>query len=213
MIEGFIFDMDGVLIDTEDCHFNAWVDVMKGEGIPVTLETYLEKIQVQGRRRAVENLMANPSEETIARLSAAKEEAYLREVDRKKEVVFGDARLFLEKCRDMGIPMGVASSSSLAVRMLERTGLLEFFPVVVGGGDVKRQKPEPDIFLEAARRLGIHPEHCVVFEDAKSGIEAAHRAGMHVVAVDRLHLLDPSERFLRMVNTLDDLSLEQLLGV
>ena len=181
-----IFDCDGTLADTMPLHYRAWRRVLDGLGhAHVFPETQFYA------------LGGVPAREVLIRLG--EEHGLSFDVDaltEEKEAAFAELvvdstpipEVVAEARRFFGVvPMAVASGGQreLVEGTLERLGIRELFPVVVGSQDTVRGKPEPDLFLLAAARLGIAPETCVVFEDAPAGIEAARRAGMKAVDVTR----------------------------
>jgi beta-phosphoglucomutase family hydrolase len=181
-----IFDCDGTLADTMPLHYLAWREALDALGLT---EIFPEsQFYSLGGVPAFEVLEILKADHALAfdipTLTEAKEEAFGRLVPRATPIVpvIDEARRFFEK-----IPMAVASGGQreLVEGTLIRLGIREWFPVVVGSQDTKRGKPAPDLFLLAAERLGVLPEHCVVFEDAPAGLEAAHRAGMRAVDVTR----------------------------
>ncbi len=181
-----IFDCDGTLADTMPLHYLAWREALDAQGLPhIFPETEFYQWGGVPAYEVLLRLKENHSLEYDAwTVTQAKEEAFGRLVPQALpiESVIVEARRFLGK-----IPMAVASGGQreLVEGTLVRLGIREWFPVVVGSQDTERGKPEPDLFLLAAERMGVAPEGCVVFEDAPAGLEAARRAGMQAVDVTR----------------------------
>ena len=180
---GLIFDCDGTLADTMPIHHRAWVAMLTPHGIPFPPERFY---RLGGMPTA--QIIAVLSRETgvavtdVDGMVHAKESAFLdflHEVGPIAEVV-----AVAEAYRDR-IPMAVASGGYRAVvlQTLAKVGIADWFDAVVCAEDTARHKPEPDVFLEAARRLNVPPETCVVFEDTDIGLDAARRAGMHAIDV------------------------------
>ncbi|NGZ75120.1 HAD family hydrolase [Saccharibacillus alkalitolerans] len=183
MIEAFIFDMDGVIIDSEPMHFEVDRRIMADYGYPVTQEKLEEYVgmttpELWTAIRA-EFGMSQTVEEIVAYQMGHKIEA-LRAAD--MEPIDGIRELLAELKR-AGIPCAVASSSPPAFieAVLEKFGLRGEFAAVASGEEVPRGKPAPDVFLRAAELLGANPERCVVLEDSKHGIDAAKAAGMSCI--------------------------------
>jgi beta-phosphoglucomutase family hydrolase len=183
-----IFDMDGVIIDSNPVHRRAWVEFNRNYGLDTT-ETMLESMYGKRNDEIVRDFYGGDLDgEEIHARGAAKEVLY-------RELMSGElpGRLvrgvgaFLE--RHAGAPLAVASNAEAANLefVLERSGWRRYFSVVVDGGQVRQPKPHPEIYLLAAARLGIPPRNCVVFEDSFSGIAAARSAGMRVVGVRTTH--------------------------
>lgn len=187
LIRAFLFDLDGVLVTTDHFHQLGWQVLAKEQGwdFPGGLAHQLRGI---ARPEALDRILrhnqihatANQREEWAAR----KNEVYLQHIAgiTKKDTVPG-ALAFLATARKAGICTALCSASRNAPAVLETLGIRDLFDVVVCGLDVARSKPDPEVFLLAAERLHIPPFHCLVFEDAVSGIEAARRAGMKSIGV------------------------------
>jgi len=200
-LKAVIFDLDGVIVDTAEHHFQAWKRLAGELGIPCPPE---RKDQVRGvsRRRSLAIVLTgNPHatetdlhglypEEEIEALLAKKNE-YYRELIKglgPQDALPGVCR-FLEDLRAHGVKTAVATVSRNCQDVLAKLDLLDAFDVLVDGYSPARSKPEPDLFLIAAERLKVSPSHCLVVEDAPAGIEAAEAAGMWSLA------LGPKERF------------------
>lgn len=183
MIRAVIFDMDGVIVDSEPLHFKAEKMMMEYYGKGISDEELNNYVGV-----------ANPEMwaelRKKYRLAAALEEILEKQLSFKKDL-FRRSELkptegvneLLQKLRSGGIGIALASSSprELIELLLDKLGIKDSFDVVVSGEEVKHSKPAPDIFLEAAGRLGIEPASCLVIEDAKHGVKAAKLAGMYCV--------------------------------
>ncbi|MFI6684897.1 HAD family hydrolase [Streptomyces sp. NPDC050485] len=183
-----IFDLDGTLVDSEPNHYEAARHVLARYGLPgFTWEQHARFIGI-GTRETLEILdreyaLTGPVDEMLA----AKNATYL-ELAAARTEVFPEMRKFVERLHARGVRMAVASGSSRAAidAVLAGTGLDSFVTLVVSAEEVERGKPEPDVFLEAARRLGSAPADCVVLEDAPPGAAAAHAAGMRCIAIPYL---------------------------
>jgi beta-phosphoglucomutase family hydrolase len=185
-VTGLIFDCDGTLADTMPPHFVAWDTTLRKYGMVLDEDEFYAwggwPTVVVARHvieRAGKTLDATP-------LAFEKEALFETVLDTVVPipVVLEVARHYHGK-----LPMAVASGGMRRIvhRVLEVIGARELFDAVVTADDVTRHKPEPDIFLEAARRIGADPSGCIVFEDAEPGLEAARRAGMRVVDVRAYH--------------------------
>ena len=183
-----IFDIDGTLVDSYDAHFEAWRDTLAEEGIDYDLEAFSRDF---GRRNPeiitelweLEN-REPPSNELIDRI-AERKESHFRELLAAAFPEMPGASDLMRSLHQAGWCVAVGSSAprenvALSIELLGTGPLID---ATVSGEDVKRGKPEPDVFLRAAELLGLDPKHCVVIEDARPGVEAAHRAGMAAVAI------------------------------
>ncbi|MEU0369264.1 HAD family phosphatase [Streptomyces sp. NPDC006283] len=180
-----IFDLDGTLVDSEPNYFEAGRRVLAAHGVlGFDWAEHTEFIGI-GTRETLEILRARYAiDAPLDELLAAKNRFYL-ELARASTDVFPEMRRFVERLSAEGVPMAVASGSSRAAieAVLEGTGLAAHMAVTVSAEEVGRGKPEPDVFLEAARRLQAAPGDCVVLEDAPPGAAAANAAGMRCIAV------------------------------
>lgn len=181
---GYIFDLDGTLIDTMPLHYRAWDAAMREAGLPHALdEDFFYSLGGVPTRRVAElfgahyGLKLDPDEvfhTKEALFTALQSEAVLIE----PVVAFARSKTATH-------PLAIASGGPRVIvrRSLELTGLTPLFRAVVTADDVVHGKPSPDMFLLAAQQLGVAPEHCLVFEDAEPGIKGALAAGMQVVRV------------------------------
>ncbi|MFF8784339.1 HAD family hydrolase [Streptomyces sp. NPDC015125] len=180
-----IFDLDGTLVDSEPNYYEAGRRLLAGYGVPdFSWEQHTRFIGI-GTRETLEILSREFGiDAPLEELLAGKNRTYL-ELARAHTEVFPEMRAFVELLSAAGHPMAVASGSSRAAieAVLAGTGLDALLTTVVSAEEVAHGKPEPDVFLEAARRLGVDPARCVVLEDAAPGARAAHRAGMRCIAV------------------------------
>ena len=181
-----IFDLDGTLADTMPVHYRVWMEVAPRYGITFPEERFYSMGGVPTVKIAA--ILAAEQGLTIDHVAVAleKEQTVLKRVVEVQPIaaVVEIAR----RCREVG-PVAIASGGSRAMveRTLRQIGLYDWFPVIVTAEDTTRHKPEPDVFLEAARRLGVSPARCTVYEDTDLGLEAARRAGMQSVDVRPLY--------------------------
>jgi beta-phosphoglucomutase family hydrolase len=180
--EALIFDCDGTLADTMPAHHQAWQNTLAGLGAGFPVERFYALAGVPTRQIA--RLLAEEYALTVDPdvLAARKEQAY---VDSMPAVLPIEKVVSIARAARGRLPIAVASGShrALVEMTLTQIGVRDWFPVVVAAEDTIRHKPEPDVFLLAAERLGVRPEACVVYEDADLGIEAARRAGMRYVDI------------------------------
>ena len=179
-----LFDMDGVIIDSNPAHREAWAAFNRRYGLETTEEMHL---RMYGRRndQIVRDYFGDAlSDEEVAARGRAKEALYREMVGaRIEEMLVPGIREFLNRYRSA--PMGVASNAEPenVNFLLDRAQLRPYFQAVVDGSQVSNPKPHPDVYLLAARLLGIAPSECVVFEDSPSGVAAALAAGMRVIGL------------------------------
>lgn len=186
MLQAALFDMDGVIVDNRDAHLRAFVKFAERHGIPdldpQTLLPYFGSTNavIMGHLFGRDDI---PAEE-VERLSQEKEEIYRELYDPVMKPAPGLVEL-LKALRTAGVGIAVGSSAPRVNVdfVLDRCGIAGYFDAVASGSEITRSKPDPEVYLLAARKLGTAPEECVVFEDAFVGMEAARRAGAKVVAI------------------------------
>lgn len=205
--EAVIFDLDGVLVDTAVFHYQAWKRLADELGIPFDIEKN-EALKGISRMDSLDKILAwgevQKTDAEKQQLAERKNEWYLELLDTMKtgDVLPGTIAL-LSWLQDNHKKIALGSASKNASAILEKTGIMEYFDVVIDGNSVSRSKPDPQVFLLGAEKLDADPANCVVFEDAQSGIEAAIAAGMQVVAVDKDAVLrDYDERVNSLVEAI-----------
>lgn len=185
MIEAAIFDLNGTLIDDMRAHGRAWSAVMRELGVEVPPERFEQDLAGMKHAETFEAVLGRelPDEE-VARLAARKEALYRELYGPELRLVPG-ARELIERLRARGVRTAIATAAPRANRdfALDGLGIRPLFDAVVGEEQAPRGKPAPDLYLAAARALGVAPSHCTAFEDAVNGVRAAVAAGMRVVAV------------------------------
>jgi beta-phosphoglucomutase family hydrolase len=183
MLKAFIFDMDGVIIDSEPIHFEIDMETARHLGFELTsedLEKYVGMRNPDMWALIKQEYGLSQSVEDIVGFQLAQKLTLLDEL--QIEPIEG-IRALLQDLRSHGIKIGLASSSPRVFieKVLVKFGIRDFFTSVVSGEEVPEGKPAPDIYLEAAKSLGVMPEECVVLEDARSGVRAAKSAGMRCI--------------------------------
>jgi beta-phosphoglucomutase family hydrolase len=183
MTQAVLWDMDGVLIDTGPLHFQTWVEALEPLGVTLTPELFRATFGMNNRGVMTTVLGSEPEAGLLARVSDAKEAAF-RELIRGAAQPLPGVRAWLARLRAAGVKQAVASSGppENIAAIVDELGIRAFFDALVSAAG-KAGKPEPYVFLEAARQLGVPPENCLVVEDAVAGVEAARRAGMRCLAV------------------------------
>jgi len=180
---GVLWDMDGVLVDTGQFHFQAWSQVLPDYGLHMSYELFQSTFGMNNAGVVSTLLGRKPEPAFLVELGERKEQQF-RQVVRGHIQPLPGARLWLDRLKAQGAPQAIASSAPPANIdvIIDELGLRTYFTAIVTGYDMPG-KPDPTLFLEAARRIDVLPERCVVVEDAIAGVEAARRAGMRCIAV------------------------------
>lgn len=214
MIKGCIFDLDGVIVDTAHYHFLAWKRLANELGYNFTkLEN--EKLKGVSRMESLEIIL------DLAGISLNQEHREI--LTDKKNIWFNDyieqmtpneifpgVKDLICELKRCGLKVGLASSSKNATKVLRVLQMENEFDTVVDGTMINRTKPDPEIFLIAAKNLGLEPSACVVIEDAEAGVEAAVAAGMKCIGIGSPDLLHKANKVLRQTS---DIKLPTLLAL
>ena len=187
MKKGIIFDLDGVIVDTAKYHYLAWKKLANQLGFEFT-EEQNELFKGVSRKRCLDILLE------MGNLSATQEQkdvwmieknndylAYIEKMDDSE--ILPDVPKILTLLKENAIPIALGSASKNALPILEKVGLAHFFDVIVDGNSVTKAKPDPEVFLMAAKKMNLSPSNCIVFEDAVAGIEAANAANMISIGI------------------------------
>lgn len=195
-MEAVIFDLDGLLADTEIISLKVYQELLRYFGIPFTEETYSRDYSGHREEENVQRFLDTYDlpwnfDQTLEKVYELEAQILAKGVNLKK-----GAKNLLTYLQREGIPIALATSSveSRARMILDSNGILSLFGHLVFAKDVKRSKPYPDIFLKACSDLNVLPENCLVLEDSEAGIEAASRAGIPVICIPDLKI--PAQFFL-----------------
>ena len=184
-IKGAIFDLDGVLVDTIPLHYAAWKRMFEEYGYEFNQQIYREKVDGLPRLDGVMRVMSGLDMKSAVEAGNRKQDYFLELIHQQGIQPFQTTIPFISLLKKHGIALAVASSSVNATAILEKIGVLKNFKTVVTAEDVSAGKPHPEIFLTAAKRLGLSASDCLVFEDAESGVAAAKRGGFFCIGVNR----------------------------
>ena len=187
LIKACLFDLDGVIVDTARYHYVAWREIAEELGFVFTEEDN-EKLKGVSRIRSLEILLEiggiSLDDESKTLLAQKKNLLYLQYVLKMRpDEVLPGAKEFLTDCRNNNLGIGLGSASKNATTILNLLQITHLFDAIIDGNKVTKAKPDPEVFLTGARELGVLPQNCVVFEDAKAGIEAAIAANMFSVGI------------------------------
>lgn len=200
-LRALIFDLDGVIADTNAPHYASWERLSQEENVPFSKAVYQQMMGLPRQQCLKVFLNDRPINEETAQAFLQRKNTYF--LDLLNQFTPADTapgvRELIEEARAAGLKIGLGSSSANAKRVLKQLDLFDLFDVIGDGTTVSRHKPEPDIFLWVAKGLGVAPEQAAVFEDSRAGVEAGRAGGFWVIGigqpgelVDAAHLIVPS---------------------
>ena len=213
-IKGVIFDLDGVIVSTDEYHFQGWKRLADEEGIEFTREDNM-RLRGVSRMQSLEFLLEKTTRKYTdeeKQEMAARKNSYYRELlqDITPDNILPGAMEIMEELKKRGIKIAIGSSSKNTPRILLRIDLENYFDAVSDGNDIKRGKPDPEVFLIAAERLSLAPQECLVVEDAKAGIEAALAGKMKAMGVGAAQ---DDERAHIQVKDMASVTVDQMLNL
>ena len=207
-----IFDLDGVVVDTAIFHYQAWKRLADELGIKGFTEEKNENLKGVSRQRSLEIILEiggiTLDQMTKDELTEKKNGWYVELISKMTpEDILPGVKLFFNELQQKGIKLGLASASKNARRILERVGIESYFEAIVDGNRISKAKPSPEVFLLCARDLQVDPKDCVVFEDAKAGIEAAKNGGMFSIGVGSSSILGEADF---VISSFDEMNINRL---
>jgi beta-phosphoglucomutase len=187
MFEGIIFDLDGVIVFTDRFHYLAWKKLADNLGIPFN-EKDNDRLRGVSRMESLNIILEKSekvySEEEKAVFADEKNQMYRNFLKTMKPSdVSTQTRKVLEELRSKGVLLAVGSSSKNATYIVEQVDIKKYFDTIVDGNEITHSKPNPEVFLKAADKLGLSPKKCAVVEDASAGIEAAKNGGFFAIGI------------------------------
>ena len=210
-IKACIFDLDGVIVDTAKYHYKAWKRLANELGFDLTPEQN-EKMKGISRMESLDMLLEIGNQEASRRdkkkLADIKNSWYREYIgEMQPQDLLPGALEFLEELTEEHILIAIGSASRNAPTIVRQVQIGTYLDALIDGSKVKKGKPDPEVFLKAAEEIGAEPEHCVVFEDAQAGIEAARNGGMRVIGVGSDKVLHDADM---IIPGLDHINLEKL---
>ncbi|MEN8887194.1 MAG: beta-phosphoglucomutase [Winogradskyella sp.] len=214
--KGFIFDLDGVIVDTAKYHFLAWKKLAKRLDIDFTEEEN-EQLKGVSRVKSLEKILAwgnkTISEEQFTALMTSKNTEYLSYISEMDEnEILPDVQRILDMLIAKKQPISLGSASKNARTILDRVNLRSHFNAIVDGNDVSKAKPDPEVFLIAAKQLFVKPENCIVFEDSVAGVQAANAANMISIGIGSKTVLGEANYVFKDFTEISDEFLKTLIN-
>ena len=213
--KGFIFDLDGVIVDTAKYHFLAWQKLAKSIGIDFSHEQN-EQLKGVSRVKSLEKILAwgnkTITEDKFNALMASKNDDYLSFIAKMNhDEILPDVPKVLNYLKEQNQPISLGSASKNARQILEKVDLLKQFDAIVDGNDVSKAKPDPEVFLIAAKALSIKPEDCIVFEDSVAGVQAANTANMISIGIGEKSVLHEADYVFSDFTEIDTAFIDKLI--
>jgi beta-phosphoglucomutase len=186
-LKACLFDLDGVIVDTAKYHYIAWKQIADELGFEFT-EVHNERLKGVSRMRSLEILLEiggiTLDQDKKEELATRKNNVYVDYITKlTPEEILPGAEKFLKELREHKVLLALGSASKNALTILNRLNITILFDAIIDGNKVSKAKPDPEVFLMGARELNVPPSHCIVFEDAEAGIEAAIAGGMRSVGI------------------------------
>lgn len=214
MTKAFILDMDGVIIDSEPLHFEVDIQTMGHLGAQITKEELERFVGMTNPEMWTQIIKDYSLTQTVAEIIEYQLTAKIRSLRELVIEPIEGIKELIQEIRRRNIPLGIASSSPrlFIEEVLVKFQLREYFNCIVSGEEVRLGKPEPDVYLEAARFLGAAPQDCIVIEDSRNGIRAAKAAGMTCIGYVNMNSgnQDLTEADL-IVELINDINIDDLL--
>ena len=208
-----IFDLDGVIVDTVPIHFKAWKSMFSDYGKAFDFNDYKKKVDGIPRIDGCKAILTALSDDEIKTASDKKQVYYLEYLQKEGIKVYDSTVDLIKNLLSRKVKVAVISSSKNLLMILEKTQLKDLFEVIISGNDITKGKPDPQVFLMAAGKLGVLPADSLVFEDATLGVEAANRAGMRCVGIDRDNHPDLFKKADIVVHDLAEIDYDKILSL
>ncbi|UCB56464.1 MAG: beta-phosphoglucomutase family hydrolase [Candidatus Omnitrophota bacterium] len=203
MFKAAIFDLDGVIVNTVPLHFKAWKKLFSDYGIEFSFDDYKAKVDGIPRYDGTKAILTGLSDAEIKKAGDKKQRYFLELLEKGEIDIYNSSLDLIKELKRHNKKIAIASSSRNCKKILQKTGIIKLADAIVDGNDLKRGKPDPQIFQLAADRIGCGYQECVVFEDAVLGVEAAINGKMLCVGIDRY---GTAERLKKATIVVDDLS-------
>jgi beta-phosphoglucomutase len=213
MLKAVLFDLDGVLVSTDEFHYHSWKKLSDEEGFDFFDHEFNHKFRGVARMECVELITKASGKyytpEQKQELADRKNRYFVESLSTvTTEVLLPGALSTLHELRNRGIKTAVASNSRNAKTIIDRSQITNLLDVIVDGYQIENSKPDPEVFLLAAKKVDVPPAHCLVVEDAVAGIESARRAGMKALGIGTKERLPNADI---VVPNLSAISVDELL--
>lgn len=187
-LKGFIFDMDGVVVDNHEYHFKAWMEFARKYRFPLDEKIYRDKFNGKKNDELFKMIFGKISEDEIYQYAHEKESLYQKLYEKEMKPLKGlvDFLEFLN-AHKFKVALGTSAPTENVDFVLNKLFLRKYFHVIVDGPEVLKGKPDPEVYFKCALKLDLPPKNCVVFEDSLAGLESGRRAGCEIIGVATSH--------------------------
>jgi len=211
MIKGYIFDLDGVIVDTAKYHYQSWNRLAQKIGFSIT-EEQNENLKGVSRMESLEYILTlgehSITQDEKVKLAQLKNQWYVELIsDLDQSEILPGAKEFLIELNEEGLSVALGSASRNSVRILTGLGIINLFDEIIDGNKTTKSKPHPQVFLMGAKALQLAPSECVVFEDSINGVKAANKGGFTSVGVGDVEILNEADY---IVSDLSDMTIAKL---
>jgi len=187
-IEGIIFDMDGVIVDNHRFHFRAWMEFASKYKFELNDEIYRNDFNGKTNADLFQMIFGKITEEEILAYSLEKEVNYQKLYASEIKPHTGLVEFLKDlKSKNYRIALGTSAPTTNVDFTMNALGMRDYFDVIIDGSQVSKGKPDPEVYLKCAKSLGLHPNHCVVFEDSLAGLQSGKNAGCSIIGVATSH--------------------------
>jgi beta-phosphoglucomutase len=213
MIQAVLFDLDGVLVSTDEYHYRSWVKLSGEEGFDFFDHEFNHKFRGVARMECIEIITKasgrNYTQERKQELADRKNRYFVESLSTvTSDALLPGALAALQELRKRGIKIAVASNSRNAFTIIKQVGIESLLDAIIDGHQIENSKPDPEVFLLAAKKVGVAPKNCLVVEDAVTGLESARRAGMKALGIGTKERLPNADI---VVPDLSAISVDELL--
>ncbi len=213
LLKGVIFDLDGVIVNTVPLHFKAWKKMFAEYGRQFSFDDYKDKVDGIPRADGARAILGDLSKKELEQASAKKQDYFAAFLKQDGIDVYQSTVRLIRELKKNKIKLAAISSSKNCLPILKKAGINNLFNVIITGNDVKKGKPDPDIFFLAAKKLRLSIQDCIVFEDAVLGVEAAKRGNFKCIGVDRYKDPKRLSKADLVVGDLAEVTLNKLKGM
>jgi beta-phosphoglucomutase family hydrolase len=210
-IQAVIFDMDGTLVDTTELEYKAWHRMMQEQGVEFTHEEYIKVLGAKGSEIVKNHL--DWEEEAIQEILQNKERYFKELVAQHGLDLIPGVEKLLQDIQQIPLKMALATGASRKKLefVLEKLPIAQYFDAMITADDTQTGKPDPEVFLNAAKKLGVAPDSCIVMEDARNGAEAAKKGGMICIAITTTRGKDQLQKADLVVNGYNELDIRKFI--